>query len=534
MKLPCVRQLRLSGPVLAIVFLAVSGLGFGQATQIFVHDGGHNDSASAVATDASGAIFVGGHSNTDDTPVTFAVLKYNAAGNRQWLARVQGMGAYNGSTANDIAIDAEGNTYAVGYASQPLPFLQNDLGFLVASFDPNGVQRWARLVNGPGNSFDIAYRIAVAAQQGAIYVTGITSGTSGYSDWITVKYSLAGVELWRRSESGAGNAGDQPVAIKVDGAGNVVVLGSVQPGNVTGPKDIRVVKLDPSGNVLWRTDYSDTAGSDEMPSDLVIDAGNNIYVTANRGASVSAEDASVPITLKFDPDGNRLFVLAGPGQGGSGIALDAAGSFIVSGVFTDVVGSNTIPMTTKFTPNGVPVWSLPFAGRNLAVDEIDGSIYLTRDALFTAVKISTAGQILWEQAVPAGNTPNDAVVDDATGAYVVTGNSSLGNGNMITARFSAGSPPPPTVLSAPSGLSATVKKGAITLAWIDNSNNESGFLIERSTNGGSFVQIAQTGANVRNFNNTGLVKNSSYAYRIRAFNTSGNSAYSNTATGTPR
>jgi hypothetical protein len=109
---------------------------------------------------------------------------------------------------------------------------------------------------------------------------------------------------------------------------------------------------------------------------------------------------------------------------------------------------------------------------------------------------------------------------------------------MIIARFSAISVPPPPpplpVPAAPSALKTSAKKGAILLSWTDNSNNETGFLIERSTNGGAFAQIAQVGANVRSFNNTGLTKMQTYAFRIRAFNANGNSAYSNTATGVPR
>jgi hypothetical protein len=71
----------------------------------------------------------------------------------------------------------------------------------------------------------------------------------------------------------------------------------------------------------------------------------------------------------------------------------------------------------------------------------------------------------------------------------------------------------------------------VSLVWNDNSTNEDGFRIERCTgnNCTNFVQIAQVGANVRTFLNTGLARNSRYRYRVRAFNGSGNSAYSNIA-----
>ena len=60
----------------------------------------------------------------------------------------------------------------------------------------------------------------------------------------------------------------------------------------------------------------------------------------------------------------------------------------------------------------------------------------------------------------------------------------------------------------------------INLAWTDNSNNESGFKIERCQGNGcsNFAQIAQVGANVTTFPDTGLSPNTRYRYRVRAFN----------------
>lgn len=92
---------------------------------------------------------------------------------------------------------------------------------------------------------------------------------------------------------------------------------------------------------------------------------------------------------------------------------------------------------------------------------------------------------------------------------------------------------PATIPSAPSGLVATaVLSSQINLSWSDNSDNESGFLIERATAGGAFVQIATVAAGVRSYSNTGLTASTSYSYRVRAYNGAGNSSYSNTASAT--
>jgi Fibronectin type III domain/Calcineurin-like phosphoesterase len=91
---------------------------------------------------------------------------------------------------------------------------------------------------------------------------------------------------------------------------------------------------------------------------------------------------------------------------------------------------------------------------------------------------------------------------------------------------------PPVLPLAPSSLTATaVSPTQINLSWADNSSNESGFRIERCKNPNctNFAQIAQVGANVTSFADTTVNKNTAYNYRVRAFNTGGNSAYSNTA-----
>lgn len=86
-----------------------------------------------------------------------------------------------------------------------------------------------------------------------------------------------------------------------------------------------------------------------------------------------------------------------------------------------------------------------------------------------------------------------------------------------------------TLLNAPSNLSATPSGSQVGLSWTDNATNEDGFKIERSTDGGAFLQITTVNVNVTAYTDTGSTANHSYAYRVRAYNTAGNSAYSNTA-----
>ncbi|MGE3683698.1 MAG: fibronectin type III domain-containing protein [Bdellovibrionales bacterium] len=87
--------------------------------------------------------------------------------------------------------------------------------------------------------------------------------------------------------------------------------------------------------------------------------------------------------------------------------------------------------------------------------------------------------------------------------------------------------------SPPSNLAATVASASqINLTWNDNSNNEEAFLLERSTDGATFTQIASLPANTTSYQNSSLTSGSAYSYRVRARNSAGSSNYSNTATAT--
>ena len=91
-----------------------------------------------------------------------------------------------------------------------------------------------------------------------------------------------------------------------------------------------------------------------------------------------------------------------------------------------------------------------------------------------------------------------------------------------------------TIPNDPSNLVATViTSGRIDLSWHDNSDNEAWFKIERRTETeGSYKQIATVGANVTTYADRGVVENTTYYYRVRAYNIAGHSSYSNEDTTT--
>jgi hypothetical protein len=87
--------------------------------------------------------------------------------------------------------------------------------------------------------------------------------------------------------------------------------------------------------------------------------------------------------------------------------------------------------------------------------------------------------------------------------------------------------------AAPSNLLALVASTSqINLSWADTVNNETGFKIERSSDGVNFTQIATVGVNVTACSDSGLTAGATYYYRVKAYNGIGDSDYSNTASTT--
>jgi phosphodiesterase/alkaline phosphatase D-like protein len=74
----------------------------------------------------------------------------------------------------------------------------------------------------------------------------------------------------------------------------------------------------------------------------------------------------------------------------------------------------------------------------------------------------------------------------------------------------------------PSNLTATAtSSSSIDLSWTDNSNNEMGFRIQRSTNGVTFAPLVNVNANVTTYTDNGLNPGTTYFYRVGAFNACG-------------
>lgn len=74
-----------------------------------------------------------------------------------------------------------------------------------------------------------------------------------------------------------------------------------------------------------------------------------------------------------------------------------------------------------------------------------------------------------------------------------------------------------------------VLQAEVTLSWQDNSDNEDGFQVERSTNGVAYQLIASLPSDTTNFTDSDTQKGQLYFYRVRAYNAFGYSGYTNVA-----
>ena len=74
----------------------------------------------------------------------------------------------------------------------------------------------------------------------------------------------------------------------------------------------------------------------------------------------------------------------------------------------------------------------------------------------------------------------------------------------------------------------------LTLTWTDASTNEDGFKIERATGTtGAYGLLASVTAGTAGYVDATVTAGTTYCYRVRAYNTAGDSAYSNAACATP-
>lgn len=184
----------------------------------------------------------------------------------------------------------------------------------------------------------------------------------------------------------------------------------------------------------------------------------------------------------------------------------------------------TIPAGPPTAPAGLT--AIPISGR------VDLTWKDTSNNETGFVLLRKTGDGLYSRiAVLGPNTTgysDTTVIPDTHYTYITRAINAAGASAWSNEAPALDPPEPPSSLIA-GALSDT----EISLAWVDESDNEAGFDIWRRSNEGYWVQAGTAAADVTTFLDSGLVPNAIYLYRVRARHAGSVSAWSNEAVGSP-
>ncbi|HVP90035.1 MAG TPA: SBBP repeat-containing protein [Terriglobales bacterium] len=537
-----------------------------------------DDRGAAVAVDASGNAYITGSAGYYDFPVTVGPdLSFNstAGGTNAFVAKVNAAGTgfaycgFIGGSASDagtgIAVDASGNAYVAGWTtSQDFPAVvgpglatHGNIGqysdAFVAKVSADGTSlAYCGFIG--GTAADRANGIAVDAS-GNAYIAGWTESAdlavaggpdlsyNGNRDAFVAKVNAAGTALVYCGYVG-GQAEDAATAIAVDGSGNAYVTGytdsfptehfpvTVGPSlTYGGARDAFVAKVNAAGTALVYCGY--IGGTDaDVGNGIAVDPSGEAYVVGSTdshfqfpvtvGPGLVHRDGTDAFVAEVNAAGTALvycgFIGGSGADLGNAIAVDGAGIAYITGS-TD-------------SASDFPVSGGPYLVEAGAKDAFIATVSATGDRLlysgFLGGSLDEEGAGI--AADGAGNiyvagTTLSANFPVAVGPLLTPGGGPAGgSADAFIARLSESLPP-----LAPSSLHATtVTSSEVDLAWTDRSTDETGFKVERKTGAsGTWAEIGTVGANVTDFPDTGLNEGTTYVYRVRAYNSIGDSGSSN-------
>jgi len=176
------------------------------------------------------------------------------------------------------------------------------------------------------------------------------------------------------------------------------------------------------------------------------------------------------------------------------------------------------------------------------------SVYVGNTATFTVAATGTLGlKYQWQWRIPTvtiwNNVVNSSVTTGATSPtlsitpvdtslsgtnYRCIVTNDYGSATSSEVKFEVMLSP----VAAPSNLTAAAEAGGIVLKWNDNSNNETGFIIERKDGGSGWGQLDYVAANVTTYKDTNVQDGKTYSYKVNATAPSTASGYSNEVTAT--
>lgn len=250
------------------------------------------------------------------------------------------------------------------------------------------------------------------------------------------------------------------------------------------------------------------------------------YNCAGESANSNEASATTPVSFDIIVDNPAATVVGSWSSGTS--AADKYGSD-----YRYKAGAAGGPNYLQFTPNvpaaaeyNVYEWHSQGTNRSSAAQ-----IAITHSAGTSTVGINQQANggkwnLLGKYVFSAGTSGNARITDGHSDtAQVVIA-------DAIKFEKLGDPPPPPLTPAAPSNLAGTaVSRTQVNLTWVDNADNETNLVVEyKKANVATWGVYASLGANATSISVTGLTRNTSYNFRVKAINADGSSPYSNTAT----
>lgn len=433
------------------------------------------DKATAIAIDPWGNVYVTGESSYD-----IAIVKYNAQGDELWVRRyaVRSDPWYN-SYIRGIAVDSTGNVFLIGecYSSN------TSYNFLTLKYSPTGELKWERSYSGQGYSWDWIRAITVDII-GNIYITGCSIDTGGSYDYITIKYSNSGDQIWLARYNGPANSYDYSRAIAVDNLGNVYVSGSSV--GLGSDYDYALVKYNSNGEELWVSRYNGTNNSTDFARGIALDTLGNVYIT---GRSAIADKSYDYATVKYNSSGIEQWVRRYNGTGNGNdlayaISVDLFGNVYVTG-YSIGISTSSDYATIKYDSSGIEQWVRRYNGSGNSWDfanamtiDATGNLFIAGTSVgletyydCATIKYSPNGNEQWISRYHGSWFSYDRasnILLDSLGNIYITGTSHNANGSDFA-----------TIKYNPSGVEQWVRRYN---GPGDYTDNVSGFAIDRSGN----------------------------------------------------
>ncbi|MBN2591880.1 MAG: SBBP repeat-containing protein [Sedimentisphaerales bacterium] len=392
--------------------------------------GNYDDYAEAMVVDDSGNVYITGHSHGSGSHRDYATTKYDSDGNEQWVARYNGPGNYH-DTPTAIAVDALDNVYVTGYSYGD----GTSSDYATIKYNSYGIQQWVARYNGPGNGNDLVFAMA-ADDIGNVYITGESYDRESRLDYTTIKYDGNGRRLWVATYNGPGNYNDSAKAIALDAFGNVYVTGYSYSGGET-REDYVTVKYSSSGRQLWVARYAGPSGSPysayDVANAIAVDTLGNVYVTGYSDGSATSYDYA---TIKYDSDGIEQWEARYNGSGDNydyahAIVLDSSDCVYVTG-YSDNLWTRQDYATVKYDSDGLQLWVATYnspANSNdracsILVDPSD-NVYVTGYSYewgtsldYATIKYDFIGNEVWVATYDgpsySGNVVSDASDDNSS------------------------------------------------------------------------------------------------------------------------